>query len=155
MKRIALIYGLAALLAGASVAQASCNTTGCLSKQVKSLKTQLTKVEKVLAILTGCLGEAPVTRYGDTTGHAFGYVYDAGSGATPTNTTALDGTATGHNVSAWLLFDRCNRKTTPSAKDVAPVAPARDASQNPDAWALSPFGPIAPQFALRVFPLTG
>jgi hypothetical protein len=156
MKRVALIATLvAAGLGGAGTAQASCRTVGCLGRQVKSLKTQLTKVEKALTVLTTCLGEVPVTRFGDPTNHTFGYAYSPGTGGSPYYTTALDGTATGQNVSAWILFDRCNSKTTaaadlsssgPAASPAGLRAPARDGA------ALSPSGPLAPAFSLAILP---
>jgi hypothetical protein len=61
--------------------------------------------------LATCLAEAPVTEYGDPSG-TFGYEYDNGSATL--DTTALDGTASGDPVSAWILYDQCN--TTPTAQ---------------------------------------
>jgi hypothetical protein len=74
--------------------------------------------------LVDCLGEYPVTDYGDPDG-TFGYVYDSGSGGLEFDTTALDVTNSGDTVGAWTLFDECNTATTASIARSARLARVR------------------------------
>lgn len=82
-----------------------------LSGTVKTLSGTVTTQGQTLA----CIGELPVTQYGDPAG-TFGYSF-TGDGMTFFNTTALDGTASGDPVSAWVVVDNCN--TTPTASAAA------------------------------------
>jgi hypothetical protein len=73
--------------------------------------------------LVDCLGEAPLTQYGDPAG-SFGYVFDDGTNP-PFNTTALDLTESGDPIGGWALFDLCNPQTVAgqaSANGIAPSA---------------------------------
>lgn len=81
-----------------------------LSATVRTLSGTVTTQGQTLA----CIGELPVTQYGDPAG-TFGYSFTA-DGMT-FNTTALDGTASGDPVSAWMVVDSCN--TTPTASAAA------------------------------------
>ena len=74
--------------------------------------------------LQDCLGEYPVTEYGDPSG-SLGYLFNDGSG-TPFDTTALDVTASGDAVGAWTLFDTCNSTSTANIAR-AHIARATDA----------------------------
>lgn len=84
-----------------------------------------------------CLGEVPISRYGEEQGPA-GYVFQyqgpLGLGSLPT--TALDVTYDPDPVGAWIWVNACNReRVTPSASLVrlarGPVAPG-DATRTPD-----------------------
>jgi len=142
-------------LSGVAVAgpaqAANCKSISCLQREVKSLTSQVKKLttevksdHKYVSSLQGCLSEAPITRYGDGTSGTYGYVYNPGNNQPTFDTTALDGTASGQQVSVWAMFDHCNTQTT---------APARDASTRRAMAEPSPFGPIAPSFLLtEAFP---
>lgn len=133
----------------AGPANASCSTVSCLQKQVKTLSGQVKKLTKEvkantksLKTLTGCLAEAPITRYGDPAG-SFGYVFNPGGGQPTFNTTALDGTPSGGTVSVWALVDKCNKQTT-AARDMSSGARRSGVM----------FGAIAPEFLLtQTFPV--
>jgi hypothetical protein len=60
-----------------------------------------------------CFTEVPVTEYGDPSGTS-GYSFTS-DGVTFFNTTALDVTAAGDPVDAWVLADSCNTTTTATA----------------------------------------
>lgn len=81
-----------------------------LSGKVDSLSGTVTSAGQLLA----CIGEVPVTEYGDPAG-SFGYSYF--DGMTSFDTTALDITAPGDPVGAWSVIDSCN--TTPTASPAA------------------------------------
>lgn len=93
---------------------------GSLNGSVSSLGSRLTgdegtlsTVNQFVGTLKNCLSEVPITDYGDPNG-TFGYVYDQGGGST-FDTTALDATASGDSVSAWVLSDQCALASNPTA----------------------------------------
>jgi hypothetical protein len=106
---LALIAGL--LSAVPALAGSNCHSWKCVNGKINSLQSQVNRDTRAVAIIAGCLAEVPVTAYGDPNG-SFGYAYDKGGGAATNDTTALDFTASGGSVSAWLLGDSCNSATT-------------------------------------------
>ena len=82
-----------------------------LSGTVTTLSGTVTTQGQTLA----CIGEEPVSQYGDPAG-TFGYSF-TGDGMTYFNSTALDATASGDPVDAWFVVDSCN--TTPTASAAA------------------------------------
>lgn len=114
-----LLAGLAAggFALPAPAGAANCHTVSCLNKEVKTLTKVVAVDTKFLSMLANCMREVPVSQYGDGTNHTFGYVYNPGGTASPYNTTALDVTNSGDRVSAWFMYDKCNR--TGMARDHA------------------------------------
>ncbi len=141
MKKLVLTGAVlsAFALAVAPGAQAQCGTScqiGRLKSQVTTLRGQLSTVEHVTNALATCMGEAPITRYGDDTSNTFGYVYDSGGGNV-FDTSALDGTDSGQPVSIWVMFDRCNGQVNASVRSHAVAGRA-----------VRGHAAVAPQFSL-------
>ena len=92
--------------------------SGQLAQAQQTIGQQaINQTRQDLGGLINCLGEGPLTQYGDP-GGTFGYMFDndaIGSGANPFLTTGLDITATGDPVDGWALFDLCNNATIASA----------------------------------------
>jgi hypothetical protein len=98
---------------------ASCKTVKCLQKQVNTLT-------KDMAVTTGefkrpseCLKDIPITEFGNPSS-SYGYDYSTPSGTVLTY--GLQRTPSGQKVSAWVLEDACNPKTTASIRAAAPTA---------------------------------
>ena len=132
MRKLLLCAVAAALItavAGTGSAEAKCGNA-CLKKKLNTLTTQVSQLQQTVGqqsqaiqqtqqkfnTLVNCLGEAPLTQYGDPAG-TFGYQFDNdGSGGDPfIYTSALDVTAGGDPVDAWALFDICNTTSVASA----------------------------------------
>jgi hypothetical protein len=133
MRKLLLCAVGAALItavAGAGSAEAKCGNA-CLKKKLNRLTTQVTQLQQTvsqqsqaitasnqaLKNVTDCLGEAPLTQYGDPAG-TLGYQFDndaIGSGDDPFLTTALDVTEGGDPIDGWALFDACNTVSVASA----------------------------------------
>ena len=87
-------------------AQASCNVQ-CLTSKVAKLTRAVNDDTRALRILNHCLGEVPVSEYGDRTSNTFGYVWNNSDG-TSFDSSALDVTNSGDPVGSWFMTDRCN-----------------------------------------------
>jgi hypothetical protein len=130
------------LAASAGSAQAvNCHSWACVNRQLKTDATTISRDAviinqdtRALAVLSRCLTEQPLTRYGDSSAGTFGYQYNDGTGPI-FNTAALDVTISGTKVGGWAMFDGCNTATSPAA-DVQARALRRE------------FGPIAPMAPL-------
>jgi hypothetical protein len=138
MKRIALAVAVVvSALAVPAGAQASLRSqVRTLQREVKSLQSAVKADTKYVDALKACVAEAPLTDYGDSAG-TFGYVYDLGGG-NYIDTTALDQTAAGDDVSFWLLGDACNSQVTASAT----TASIRSSA------ARGAFAPLAQEYSL-------
>jgi hypothetical protein len=109
-----------------------------LSGQVGSIGSQASSTASTVSILTNCMSETPITQYGDGLNNTFGYVWDtSGTQTSLSDTTALDATAAGDPVSAWMLYDQCNTTPTASAANTASRATARSGLGTG-----SPFAPL-------------
>jgi hypothetical protein len=129
----------------ASSASASCHNIRCLTQEVtqltrtvKSQGKQLNADTKFLNTLANCMGEFPLSEFGDSAG-TYGYVYTPSPGATGQYTTALDLPTAGQPVGAWVLSDKCN--TASAVRHVAHTL------RQP-----AVFGPIAATFRLTPIP---
>jgi hypothetical protein len=134
------------VLAMTGPAEAKCGTK-CLNKKVRALSAGLAAAQQTIALqgqrlqqttqelssLENCLGEAPLTQYGDPAG-TFGYMFDndaIGSGGDPFETTALDITESGDQIDGWALFDFCNTTSVASASAAqsSSIAPRSEAGR--------------------------
>ena len=122
MKKLPLVVVTAAIgLVSAGSAQANCTNMSCVNRELNSLTKALKKAnatikadDKVLKTVVGCLGEVPLTQYGDPT-NKFGYDYNSTAGGPITQRTAIDATTSGTTVDVWMLFDQCNTSKKPSS----------------------------------------
>ena len=113
------------------VTTAGTNITSIHNAQVTD-EGNISKLQTFETAYNTCLAEAPITRYQ-------GYVYDAdgnGNSAGYVDTTALDATASGDSVSAWVMYDQCN--TEPTAQIVRGNL-ARSTGQLAPSFLLPPF----------------
>lgn len=82
-----------------------------LRGRVSALETQDTQISTWASSFQHCLGEVPISRYGEEQGPA-GYVFQfqgpLGLGSLPT--TALDVTYNPDPVGAWIWVNACNRE---------------------------------------------
>lgn len=126
MKKLLLTAGFALLAfsPAAATAAPSCHTVACLNRQVGSLRTELARTQQALLAFANCLGEVPMSTYGDPN-QTFGYAYSP-DGVNTLLTTAVDTTMPGTTIDGWMLFDRCNTRKTASA-DTAHLATATGA----------------------------
>jgi hypothetical protein len=141
MKRVTILLIAAAIgLVCAAGAQANCGSMSCVNRKLNSLTKSLKKANatiktdtQALKVLVGCLGELPLTQYGDPK-TKFGFAYSpTGSSTNTSYRTALDATASGTSVDLWMLFDGCNTSKKPSTRagraahatriPLAPIAP--------------------------------
>ena len=130
----------AALGLGAGSAQAiTCHSWSCVNSHLNSMQSALktdaaiiSQDNRAIGNLANCLGESPLTRYGDPAG-SLGYVFDPGSGGAQFDTTALDVTNSGNTIGGWAMFDKCNTQTTASFR-----------RGHASAFSTA-FGPIAPE----------
>jgi hypothetical protein len=150
MKRVSILLIAAAIaLVCAAGAQANCGSMSCVNRKLNSLTKSLKKANatintdtKALKALVGCLGEVPLTQYGDPSSK-FGFEYNSTGSTTtsPTFRTALDATASGTKVEVWMLFDGCNTSTKP---------PSTSAGHTAHATRI-PYAPIAPEASWSLF----
>lgn len=147
MKRVPILLVAAAIaLVCAAGAQANCGSMSCVNRKLNSLTKSLKKANatittdtKALKALVGCLGEVPLTQYGDPSSK-FGFAYSpTGSSSSTSYRTALDATASGTKVDVWMLFDGCNTSTKPSTR-----AGRTHATR-------IPYAPIAPEVSWSLF----
>jgi len=122
MKKVSIVVVTTAIaLVCAGGAQANCGSMSCVNRKLNSLTKALNKANatiktdtRVLKVLVGCLGELPLTQYGDPN-TKFGFAYSpTGSSTNTSYRTALDATASGTSVDVWMLFDGCNTSKKPS-----------------------------------------
>jgi hypothetical protein len=121
MKRVPiLLIAVAIGLVCAAGAQANCGSMSCVNRKLNSLTKSLKKANATIKTdtqrlngLYDCLGELPLTQYGDSKTNKFGFEYNAtgNAGSQPTYRTALDATTSGTKVDVWMLFNFCNTST--------------------------------------------
>jgi hypothetical protein len=167
MKRAVLTLAAVAALGGVTAipAQArTCKSVKCLQKQVTLLTKVVVIDTKYLVAFNKCMTEVPVTEYGNVNGNGTdGYAFLNPDG-TQQDTTALDGTSSGDQVSSWLMTDGCNpnstanfrtARTTATAAFVNPIEQLLGQSQSSGPLKVTKMFSYRPQPASSVFgPLT-